>query len=472
MAAANASTAVKPGKGAREPRLFLWSVSISWLTFLTLSVMTQADQLSGRILLLLPWIVLLAVANLLPVPGWQAAHLAVDLPIEVAAGLVLSPIETALVGFLGSFDIREFRGQLPIEKAVFNRSQVGCSCLAGSLVAHWIDSSPSSSPWILIIAFAALMSLSVANYLFVSTAISLEHGYPIGNVIRRLRLGTLEDFGVSFLAWGVLGAMLAALYNRVQPWALLAFLGPTLLSRQALLRSQSYLDTAEAYQSREAALNQISRQIHEERSDERRLIAADLHDEVLQPLYKVQLMAHVLKADLAAGRLLDIDEDMPQLLTAAELASGTLRDLIGDLRRSTVGHGGLPGALASLLRGLERQTTVKIHGQIEQVSAGSRLDLVLYQIAKEALTNATSHSHARSLWVELTQEPGFVLLVVQDDGAGFDPESVEEGHYGLQIMRERAASVGGQLLIDSSPGRGTRVTLSTPTEEQKPLGDT
>lgn len=459
MTVAQASTEAKPRRATKAPRLFLWSVSVTWLTFLMFAVMSQSDELVERILPLLPWIVLLGAANLLPVRGWQAAHLAVDLPIEVAAGLVLSPVETALVGFLGAFDIREFRGQLSIDKAVFNRSQVGCSCLAGSLVAHLLDNSPASSPLILPIAFAALTSLFLINYMFVSTAISLEHGYPVKRVITRLRLGTMEDFVVSFLAWGVLGAMLAALYDRVQPWALLAFLGPTLLSRQALLRSQSYLEAAEAYHSRDAVLAQISNQIYEERSDERRLIAADLHDEVLQPLYKVQLMAHVLKADLSSGRILDIDEDLPQLLTAAELASGTLRDLMGDLRRSTVGRGGLRGALTSLIRGLERQTTMKIHSEIKETSAGPQVDLAIYQIAKEGLTNATSHSHAQNLWVELTKDLDVVRLVIRDDGVGFDPLAVQEGHYGMLIMRERAEAIGGQLFIDSSPGRGAKITL-------------
>lgn len=457
---ASASTRTKKARSQKEPRLFLWAVSASWVVVLALGVFSQSDELGSRFLALLPWVGLLAIVNLLPVPGWQSAHFAVDLPIELAAALVLSPIETGLVGFLGSFDTREFGGQLSLGKAAFNRSQVGCTYLAGSATAHALDPSPSSSPLLLPIAFLVLISIFVVNYLLVCTAISLEHGYPVRRVVSRLRLGTLDDFALTFLAWGVLGAMLAALYDRIQPWALLAFLGPTLLSRQALVRSQSLLETSDAYRSREAALARISHQIHEERSDERRLIAADLHDEVLQPLYKVQLMAHVVKADLASGRLLEMDEDLPQLLAASELASATLRDLIGDLRRSTVGRGGLQRALISLIGGLERQTSVKIHAQVEETAAAPRVELAFYQIGKEALANAISHSRAENLWVELGQQAGVLRLLVRDDGIGFDPTAVRADHYGILIMRERAQHLGASLFIDSTPGHGSRVMLS------------
>jgi signal transduction histidine kinase len=68
--------------------------------------------------------------------------------------------------------------------------------------------------------------------------------------------------------------------------------------------------------------------------------------------------------------------------------------------------------------------------------------------------------------VELTKDFDVVRLVIRDDGIGFDPLSVQEGHYGMLIMRERAETIGGDLFIDSSPGRGTRITLSTEMDQQ------
>ena len=181
---------------------------------------------------------------------------------------------------------------------------------------------------------ASLATTCACNYLLVGLGIALEHDLPLHHVFGRMRFGTALDFGVTFAAWGVLATILTALYDDVHSWILILFLGPTLLGRHALLRSQMLVETKTAFESRGSALAQVEHRIHEERSDERRLIAADLHDEVLQPLFKVTLMAQVLKSDLATGRLLEMDNDLPDLLDAAEVAATSLRQLIGDLRSS------------------------------------------------------------------------------------------------------------------------------------------
>jgi signal transduction histidine kinase len=452
----------------KQPLAFLWAISVGWLVVFAWGIAGQANDIGSRALALIPWVVLIAVTNMLPVPGWKSAHLTVDLPIEVAAALVLTPMETGIVGFFGAFDIREFQGRISFTKAAFNRSQAALTYLGGSIAAHAISASPSRSSFILPLAFLVLTCIFVFNYVLVGFAISLEHGYPIRRVITRLRLGTLEDFGLTFLAWGVLGAMLAALYDQIHPWALVAFLGPTLLSRQVLMRSESFLDAVQAYRSREAILTEISTQIYEERSDERKLIAADLHDEVLQPLYKVTLMAHVLKADLASGHLLDIDDDLPQLLTAAEAASSSIRELIGDLRRSTLGRGGLARAISNLIRGLRTQVSVNIESRVSEVSAGAPKQLALYQVAKEALANALTHSQATNIRIELSEDLGEIHLHIRDDGIGFDPLTDREGHYGIRIMGERAQAIGGQLFVDSSPAHGCSVTLTVPQDKSGP----
>jgi two-component system nitrate/nitrite sensor histidine kinase NarQ len=240
------------------------------------------------------------------------------------------------------------------------------------------------------------------------------------------------------------------------------FFSSTLLGRHALMRSQMLVETRTAYESRGSALAQVEHRIHEERSDERRLIAADLHDEVLQPLFKVTLMAQVLKSDLATGRLLEMDHDIPDLLNAAELAATALRQLIGDLRTSPLGRGGLSYALHSLVAALQKQTTTPIHIRAELMDVTSPHELVVYQIAKEALTNALSHGHANSVELTLWVDDQTLVLRVSDDGVGFDPLAERASHFGLQIMTDRAHSIGGSLFVDSMPGRGCRVTLSAP----------
>jgi signal transduction histidine kinase len=271
----------------------------------------------------------------------------------------------------------------------------------------------------------------------------------------------MQDFSWAFVTWAVLGAMLTALYGRVHPWALVAFLGPTVLTRQMLLRSQALVDTSRAYRSREAAVREISRRIRDERSDERKLIAADLHDQVLQPLFKVSLVAQVLKADLAGGKLLELDQDLPELLTASDLASVTLRELIGDLRRSALGRGGLGPALTRFVDSL-RGNTPRITSRISDVRATADQELALYQIAREALWNSIKHARATAIHVELHDSEDHIVLAVDDNGIGFDPLEESPGHFGIHILRERAQGVGAHLMLDTSPGMGCRISVHVP----------
>jgi signal transduction histidine kinase len=465
------STSPNAPAAARERlidyRLMLWGISAGFIALLSWGILTRADEISGAALTLLPWVALLAIVHLFPVKGWQSAHLVADWPIQVAAALLLPPVQLSLVGFIGAFDAREFRGQISFSKALFNRSQVGLNYFISSWVAHRIVASPETSSLILPLSFLILALAITVNYVLVGIEISLEHGYGFADVLPRLRLGTPSDFLLTFAGWGVLGAMLAALYVRVHPAALVPLVLPTLLTRQGLLRSQMLVDTSRAYQSREKALARLSHQIYEERSDERRLIASDLHDEVLQPLYKVTLMAHVLKADLASGRLLDIDSDLPDLLSATEVASATLRGLIGDLRRSTLGRAGLPAALERLIEGSKKVSAMRLNRRIDDVEVDPLRELVIYQIAKEGLSNALVHSHATEISVDLHQEPDAVVLTVKDNGLGFDVLLERESHYGLHIMRERATAAGGELFIDSAEGQGCSILLVLPNRNRE-----
>jgi signal transduction histidine kinase len=447
-----------------EVTAFQWSVAVSCIGILITGIILQWRGIASHLLELAPWIILLFIANLLPISAKHFADLTADWPIHVAAALVLPPVEAALVAFLGAFDPRELRRQIGLGKALFNRGAAGLMVFAASSVVQSAAPSPSSSPLILLLSLAALGTALAVNYALTATAISLEYRYPLQEAFLGLRMGSWPDFALTLVSWSVLGAMLALLYDQLHPAALFAFLAPTLLGRQTLKRSQMFIDTKQAYRSSQEALRQLSQQIYDERLDERKLIAADLHDEVLQPLFKVTLTAQVLRTELSSGRLLEIEEDLPQLVTAAELASSALRDLIGNLRRSSLGVGGLPHALLRLTKTLSSGTSVTAHTRVDDISGNANQEVALYQIAKEALSNALTHSKCSNVWVELTDEGSGLRLIIRDDGRGFDVTTQKDRHYGILIMRERAAAVGGEVYVDSSPGSGTIVTAVLPKE--------
>jgi len=455
------------GAGSRLARFVFIAVILGWISFLTLAGVSDRTGLARDFPTLLVWTIAVAGVNLLPLKGWQSAPFAPDDPIALAAALVFSPVYTALILFLGAVDPRELRHGTSLTKALVNRSHVSLGWFLGSAVAHAAVQDPRSSDLIIPLAFLPLAVTTALNYVFVGTSIALERGYPFREVVRRLRLGTVSDFALAFVAWGALAAMLAALYERTGTWALLAFMGPTLLGRQVLERSQMFIDTRRAYMSTETAFRQLSRQIDQERNDERRMIAADLHDEVIPPLFQVSLMAEVVKRDLAGGLLLDLERDLPDVVIAANSASEQLRALIGDLRSSGLGRGGIGAALSRLTEVLSTEGGAQIHTSIQDVEADSMTQLTLYQIAKEALSNALQHSGASNIWVELASDEDMLRLIVKDDGKGFDPYVQKADHYGLHVMRERAQSVAGSLYVDSAPRAGCSVTGLIPRAHER-----
>ena len=336
------------------------------------------------------------------------------------------------------------------------------SVVSQSLVAHALLGAHIAVPHIFLVAFLALAAGTAVNYVTVGLAISLLHGYSPWKGMATMKMGTVTAYAVTYASWGLLGAMSAVLYAAVSLWALPAFLAPVLVGRQALSQSQRSLEVSLAYEARESAVREISRQVQSEREDERRLIAADLHDEILQPLYTVEVMAQVVKHDLASGRLFELERDVRDLVRSADAAGDLLRSRIGNLRESNLGSGGLRQALQYLVASLQTQTRAHLTADIQAVHADASCELIAYQVAKEALSNAVAHSGASQIRLTLALAADELYLVVEDDGRGFDPATVPINHYGLLIMRERAAAASGELYIDSSLGQGTRVTLHLP----------
>jgi signal transduction histidine kinase len=220
--------------------------------------------------------------------------------------------------------------------------------------------------------------------------------------------------------------------------------------------------------ARGLALRRVDERIAAERKDERSRIAEALHDEVLQNLYNVSIRTHVLREDLRAGSLLSLDDDVPALLDASERAIEELRDVIRDLRKSTIGHAGLVDTLGLLINHLRDESGLRFVTKIDLIEAEPSSELLIYQIAREALLNAIRHSRAQVIWVSLSESMGELELSIEDDGVGFDPGDAFVGsrHFGLELMRERASQLGGSLEIEASRGHGTTVRLRVP--EHKP----
>jgi signal transduction histidine kinase len=270
---------------------------------------------------------------------------------------------------------------------------------------------------------------------------------------------------IGYTCFGLLAVVLSTIYVAAGAWGLAAFAIPLLLSRQMFVHWKEVAETSVRLSHAKKALTAVSNRIGDERREERLAVAAGIHDEVLGPLHKVHLMGQVLRQDLAHGRLLDLEADLPDLVQATEQASAALRDLVRDLRRSTIGPGGLPATLELLARDVQASSGIHVDVRVEAVAGSPLTHLLLFQVAREALANVVRHSGAQQARLVLENLGDGVRLVIEDDGAGFREMLVDRNeHFGLQLMRERVELAGGSLLVDTEMGRGTRIIAQVPVD--------
>jgi len=415
---------------------------------------------------LLPWLLVVVMADLLPVPIWGSVELMMSFPVLLALAFVFPPYAAGVVGLVGTFDLRELRREISLGRGLFNRSNVALSVLAASAVFHELAGDVRAWPGVLVAALAAMIVDLAINATLVILGTRLLTGEPVRLLARHVYGGRQPAaFVLGYTCFGLLAVLLATVYVGGGSWALVAFAIPLLLARQMFVYWKGLGEARVLLGDKQRLITHVSSRIAEERRDERLSVAAGIHDEILPPLYQVHLMGQVLRQDLASGRLLDLEADIPSLLHAVDTANLALRDLIGDLRQSTLGAGGLNGTLLLLARSLETQSAARIVTRLEDVPGTPLTQLLVYQVAREALSNAVRHSGASSIEVHLQDGGDCIRLVVADDGNGFDPLRVEgESHFGLLLMRERVEIAGGDFFVDARPGFGTRVLVRVPVD--------
>jgi signal transduction histidine kinase len=190
---------------------------------------------------------------------------------------------------------------------------------------------------------------------------------------------------------------------------------------------------------------------------ERRTIAADLHDGVVQDLVGV---TYSLDA-LADGD----DPHTPALATAANTTRRSvrsLRSLLVEIYPPNLSQVGLVGAVSDLVAagpsGVDIEVRIDPGAELPE-----RTQEAVYRAIRETLSNVRRHARATHVLVALeSAEPGTVVLTVTDDGAGFDPAGVEPGHVGLRLLADLADSLDGTLHVESTPGSGTTVRMVVP----------
>ena len=423
---------------------------------------------------IIPWILLIAIVEALPVPAWHGLQISVGFPLLMVVGFIYAPPTAALCAFLGALDPREYKRQVSLLRALFNRSQVTLSVLAASSVFHAL-ADLESSPSLRLLA-AALLAAVVDYFVnsgVITVVVSLDARMPPQRVIRELRVGRLSEFLVSYVGLAFFGLFLAKVVTiaGVGFWPVPVFVIPLLLARQMFFRSKALEEAHRELQDREQLLRALSNRMAEERQDERLQIAAFLHDDLAQHLFRLSIQVDVARRHLAAGKLDETELSLEEIKETKNRTSDRIRALIRDLHRSPLGRAGLAEALHSFIAETARDSDVRVHTDIDELPLPPPIALLLYHIAREGVMNALKHAQAQNVWVTVKPVDDEVKLVLRDDGIGFDTaDSAPEGHYGLTMMRERALVAGGTIEMRSAPGQGTTITVQIPTSWLAPEG--
>jgi len=261
-------------------------------------------------------------------------------------------------------------------------------------------------------------------------------------------------------------SQLGTLFGKLQLWLVVMSIvtlaggaGLAVLTTSHILKLEGEVDRRlQESVHAQASLQELSAKLVRAQEDERRALSRELHDEVGQAFSAVLMEAE---------NLLDL-EDAPQIRThlesirgVAEKGMNEIRNMALLLRPSMLDDFGLIPALEWQAREVAKRTGMRV--LVESNVTGELPEehkTCIYRVVQEALHNCARHAQATTVQVSVQHDAGRIVVKVQDDGSGFDPQRVRG--LGLMGMEERARHLGGAFEIDSRPGRGTLLRVMLP----------
>jgi PAS domain S-box-containing protein len=199
--------------------------------------------------------------------------------------------------------------------------------------------------------------------------------------------------------------------------------------------------------------------------EERQRLARELHDEVSQTLFSASIITEALPR-LWKTKPHEITQQLDLLLLLTKGASAEMRTLLRELRPEGIVQIQLPVLLAQLAAAAQARKRVGISISVHGDGDGTLppdVHIVFYRIAQESINNALKHAHASQIKVQLRQTSNCTVLVVADNGRGFDMATQPAG-YGLGMMQERAEIISAVMDVKSTVRKGTRIRLAWSTE--------
>jgi len=238
------------------------------------------------------------------------------------------------------------------------------------------------------------------------------------------------------------------------------------LERQREVALERARTSQRELQEAHAGLRQLTGRLESAKEDERARISRELHDEFGQTLTAAKITLQMLRKDTRDQAVAD---GLAQSVTMVDGMIRQARDIARGLRPPLLDEAGLVPALEHHLASAAARSGLRIemHAEPSVIELPAELETTVFRVVQEAVSNALRHAVATEVTVTLRTEPMSLHLVIEDDGIGFDPDSVEQRirrgeHLGLLGMTERVRNAGGTIAFKSRKGGGSRVEVELP----------
>ncbi|HRE47935.1 MAG TPA: sensor histidine kinase [Aggregatilineales bacterium] len=197
--------------------------------------------------------------------------------------------------------------------------------------------------------------------------------------------------------------------------------------------------------------------------EERQRLARDLHDSLTQTLFAASVIAEMLP-HMWRRSPEQVPANLDELHQLTSSALMEMRELLVELRpvnnNTKVPQPNLAVMLNDLTLSVTKRSPLKIELDLKDCQCLlPETQMAFFRIAQEALNNVVKHASATQVWIQVSMEQDHLQLHIRDNGRGFKMDHLCEGHFGLNIMRERAEQIGAHFRMKSMPGQGTHMTV-------------
>jgi len=253
-APSTSSTPTAPAPGDAEDRtpsrvrVYELAVVLPLLAWLVVGLRQHPAEMTD--VLLLEWVVAIAIVDLLPVPTSLGLPFTLSFPLTLSVALIYPPVVGGLIALVGVSDRREFRREIGLTKALWNRSQIAWSVAIESAVFH--NMASLRSPWFELLPAVLVCGIVgyIVNTLFVATYIRIKTRRPTETIVRDMHIGIFGEFILSYLGLALFSVVVATTFVRIGPWSIAVFIAPLGFARQMFTRTHSLQEATEALEAR------------------------------------------------------------------------------------------------------------------------------------------------------------------------------------------------------------------------------